>query len=96
MTCVTVRSWRYPYLGVRPANVRGPLMALGAQEEPLNCVWLWRIGLPYFLADDGRTIVELAGRTAEMSADLPTLLVEEIASDRRRQSNGGNRRPIPA
>jgi hypothetical protein len=64
-------------------------MALGAQEEPLNCVWLWRIGLPYYLADDGRTIVELAGRTAEMSADLPTLLVEEIASGRRRQSNGG-------
>jgi hypothetical protein len=44
----------------------------------LNCVWFWRIGLRDDLADDRGTIAELPGRTAEMSADLPTLLVEEI------------------
>ena len=64
-------------------------MTLGAEQQPLNCVWFWRIGLRDDLADDRGTIVELPDRTAEMSADLPTLLVEEIASGRRRQSNGG-------
>ena len=64
-------------------------MALGAEQQPLNCVRFWGIDLRHDIADDRRTIVELAGRTAEMSADLPTLLVEEIASGRRRQSNGG-------
>ena len=44
----------------------------------MNCVRFWGIDLRHDIADDRRTIVELAGRTAEMSGGLPTLLVEEV------------------
>src|SRR3984893_12529388 len=55
-----------------------PFMGFGAQQEPLNCIFLRRIGLRDNLADDRRTIGHLPGRTGEVSADLPPLLVEEI------------------
>jgi len=53
-------------------------MALRAEQEPLNCVRFRCIGLFDHLADDRGTIAELPGRTAEVSADLPTLLIKEI------------------
>src|SRR6476660_3488757 len=53
-------------------------MALGAEQEPLNCVWFQCIGLFDDLAHDRGTIAELPGRTAEVSADLATLLIKEI------------------
>jgi hypothetical protein len=53
-------------------------MALGAEQEPLNCVWFRCIGLFDDLAHDRGTIAELPCRTAEVSADLPTLLIKEI------------------
>src|ERR1700732_1267618 len=60
-----------------------PFMGFGAQQEPLNCIFLRRVGLPNNLADDRGTIGHLPGRTGEVSADLPALLVEEICLRRR-------------
>jgi hypothetical protein len=53
-------------------------MALGAEQQPLNCVRFRCIGLRDHLTNDRGTIVELPGRTAKVSADLPTLLIKEI------------------
>ena len=60
-----------------------PFMGFSAQQEPLNCIFLRRVGLPSNLADDRGTIGHLPGRTGEVSADLPALLVEEICLRRR-------------
>src|SRR5580700_8535536 len=75
--------------GVRPAN-KGcicedtlPFMGFGAQQEPLDCIFLRRIGLCNNLADERGTIGHLPGRTGEVSADLPVLLVEENCLRRR-------------
>jgi len=51
-------------------------MALGAQQQPLNCSGICRIGPCDYLADDFRTIVELPRRPGEVGANLPTLVVE--------------------
>src|ERR1700730_4634477 len=53
-------------------------MALGAEQQPLNCVRFRCIGLRDDFADDRGAIIELPGRTAEVSADLPALLIKEI------------------
>jgi len=56
-------------------------MALGAQQQPLNCPGFCRIGLYDDLADDFRTIVDFPGRLGEVCADLPTLcLSKRLAS----------------
>src|ERR1700730_3005053 len=84
MACVATCCRRNSALGLRPADKGSirkdalPFMGFGAQQEPLNCIFLRRIGLRDNLADDRRTIGHLPGRTGEVSADLPPLLVEEI------------------
>src|SRR5207302_490930 len=84
MVCVTAGCRPDSALGVRPADKSSirkdtvPLMGFGAQQEPLNCTSLRRIGLLNNLADDRGTIGHLPGRTGKVSADLPALLVEEI------------------
>src|SRR3984893_4212374 len=60
-----------------------PFMGFGAKQEPLNCIFLSRVGLRNNLADDRGAIGHLPGRTGEVSADLPPLLVEEICLRRR-------------
>src|ERR1700730_8337828 len=84
MACVTTCCRRNSALGLRSADKGSirkealPLLGFGAQQEPLNCIFLRRVGLRNNLADDRGTIGHLPGRTGEMSADLPALLVEEI------------------
>src|SRR6266436_9056004 len=63
-------------LDLRPPNVGSgrqgsrTLMALGAQQQPLNCTRLRRVGLCDDLADNRRTVIDLPGRAAEMGTDL--------------------------
>src|SRR6267142_325038 len=70
-------------LGLRPPNVGSgrqgsrTLMALGAQQQPLNCARLRRVGLCDDLADNCRTVVDLPGRTAEMRTETPPLPVKQ-------------------
>jgi hypothetical protein len=44
-------------------------MALGDEQQSLNCVWFRCIGLRDDPADNRGVIVELPGRTAEMGDD---------------------------
>src|SRR5260221_2081692 len=54
------------------------LMALGAQQEPGDRTGNGRIRLGDDLADNRGAIDRLPGRSAEMGADLPALLVEQV------------------
>src|ERR1700756_3793218 len=89
MACVATGCGRSSAVGLRPADKGSirkdalPFMGFGTQQEPLNCVFLRRIGLRNDLADDRGPIGHLPGRTGEVSADLPALLVEEICLRRR-------------
>jgi hypothetical protein len=84
MACVATDCRRDTALGPRPADKGGlgkdtlPFMGFGAQQQPLNCISLRRIGLCNDLANDRGTIGHFPGRASEMSADLPALLAEEI------------------
>src|ERR1700730_3192577 len=89
MACVTTGCRRNSALGLRSADKGSirkdalPFTGIGAQQAPLNRIFLRRIGLPNTLADDRGTIGHLPGRTGEVRADLPPLLAEEICLRRR-------------
>src|SRR5271165_235513 len=53
-------------------------MALGAEQEPLNCSRFWGTGPRHDFTGHLRTIVYLPDRTVGVSTDLLTLLIEEV------------------